>query len=60
MERSGEPAGEMAIKQVKAYPQEMYVPELLSLLLEPTQTEVEYQVNAKGELLIHGALIARR
>ncbi|MCC7336774.1 MAG: hypothetical protein IT422_16910 [Pirellulaceae bacterium] len=57
MERSGEPAGEMAIKQVKAYPQEMYVPELLSLLLEPTQTEVEYQVNAKGELLIHRALI---
>ena len=58
MERQGEPAGEMALKQVKAYPQEVYVPELLGLLREPTQTEIEYQFNAKGELLIHRALFS--
>lgn len=56
MERQGEPAGELALKLVKAYPQELYVPELLSLLQEPAQTEVDYQFNAKGELLIHRAL----
>lgn len=56
MERQGEPAGEMAMKQAMAYPQELYIPELLSLLQEPAKTEVEYQVNAKGELLIHRAL----
>ncbi len=58
MERAGEPAGEMAMRQVKAYPLELYVPELLSLLQEPGRTEVEYRFNAMGELLIHRALFS--
>src|SRR5690606_31353917 len=58
MERAGKPAGELATKQLMAYPQELYVPELLSLLREPGQTKVAYRFNAKGELLIHRALFS--
>ncbi len=54
--RSDQPSDELAIKQIKSYQREVYIPELLSYLREPARTEVEYQFNPKGELLIQRAV----
>ncbi|WP_231691058.1 polymorphic toxin-type HINT domain-containing protein [Aureliella helgolandensis] len=49
--------GELAIAAVRGYAKEFYAAELLSLLMTPAQTTVNYGVNARGELLIHRAMV---
>lgn len=48
---------EIAIAQLKTYPLEMYVPELLSIICKPIESEMEYFMNEKGEMLIRRAIL---
>lgn len=46
----------IAVKEIAKYQEEVYVPELLSLLSEPVYTEMQYLVRPNGEMRLQRAL----